>query len=41
MQSVLSQIWTRVAMSISYDDNHFFFHMNDNTRVILYLEVKK
>ena len=23
MQSVLSRIWTRVAMSISYDDNHY------------------
>ena len=23
MQSVLSWIWTRVAVSISYDDNHY------------------
>ena len=23
MQSVSSRIWTRVAVSISYDDNHF------------------
>ena len=23
MQSVSSRIWTRVAMSISYDDNHY------------------
>ena len=23
MQSVLSRIWTRVAMSISYDDNNY------------------
>ena len=23
MQSVLSKIWTRIAMSISYDDNHY------------------
>ena len=23
MQSVSSTIWTRVAMSISYDDNHY------------------
>ena len=23
MQSVSSWIWTRVAMSISYDDNHY------------------
>ena len=23
MQSILSRIWTRVAMSISYDNNHY------------------
>ena len=23
MQSILSRIWTRVAVSISYDDNHY------------------
>ena len=23
MQSVLSRIWTRVGVSISYDDNHY------------------
>ena len=23
MQSAASRIWTRVAVSISYDDNHF------------------
>ena len=23
MQSVLSRIWTRVTVSISYDDNHY------------------
>ena len=23
MKSVLSMIWTRVAVSISYDDNHY------------------
>ena len=23
MQSISSKIWTRVAMSISYDDNHY------------------
>ena len=23
MQSVLSRIWTHVAVSISYDDNHY------------------
>ena len=25
MQSVSSRIWTRVAVSISYDDNHYTF----------------
>ena len=28
MQSVLSRIWTRVAVSISYDDNHYITGMN-------------
>ena len=23
MQSIYSRIWTRVAVSISYDDNHY------------------
>ena len=27
MQSVLSKIWTRVAVSISYDDNHYTMGM--------------
>ena len=26
MQSVLSRIWTRVAVSISYDDNDYTTH---------------
>ena len=36
MQSVSSRIWTRVAVSISYDDNHYttgtsiFFFKNAN-----------
>ena len=25
MQSVSSMIWTRVAVSISYDDNHYTY----------------
>ena len=39
MQSISSRIWTRVAVSISYDDNHyitgtynFFFIININTK---------
>ena len=27
MQSVSSRIWTRVAVSISYDDNHYTTEM--------------
>ena len=27
MQSVSSRIWTRVAMSISYDDNHYTIYI--------------
>ena len=29
MQSVSSRIWTRVAVSISYDDNHYTTGTND------------
>ena len=29
MQSVSSRIWTRVAMSISYDDNHYTTKQSD------------
>ena len=34
MQSVLSRIWTHVAVSISYDDNHYTTHLTvlDNCR---------
>ena len=28
MQSVSSRIWTRVAVSISYDDNHYTILLN-------------
>ena len=36
MQSVSSRIWTRVAVSISYDDNHyttgvFFYELSDQS----------
>ena len=31
MQSVSSRIWTRVAVSISYDDNHLFIMEPYNT----------
>ena len=39
MQSVSSKIWTRVAVSISYDDNHYTTGTVD-TYVIL-LSVKQ
>ena len=30
MQSVSSKIWTLVAVSISYDDNHYTTHTSAN-----------
>ena len=30
MQSISSRIWTRVTMSISYDDNHYTTGMKVN-----------
>ena len=41
MQSASSRIWTRVAVSISYDDNHYttgtsyVFHMIDNLSIAI------
>ena len=39
MQSVTSRIWTRVAVSISYDDNHYTtgIYMCVNAPVYMYL----
>ena len=37
MQSVSSRIWTRVAMSISYDDNHYTTG-NSLNDIIMYLK---
>ena len=34
MQSVSSRIWTHVAMSISYDDNHYTTGTNININVL-------
>ena len=31
MQSVSSMIWTRVTVSISYDDNHYTTGTSNNT----------
>ena len=33
MQSVSSRIWTRVAVSISYDDNHGFYSGRIDTTI--------
>ena len=32
MQSVSSRIWTRVAVSISYDDNHYTTGTSNDTK---------
>ena len=42
MQSVLSKIWTRVAVSISYDDNHYTtrpLFLNELELICLYTEL--
>ena len=44
MQSVSSRIWTRVAVSISYDDNHYtaisyddnHYNTGTSTHVLIY-----
>ena len=50
MQSVSSRIWTRVAMSISYDDNHyttgtfiqmFIIHVDYSSIIILVSKQQK
>ena len=44
MQSVLSRIWTCVAVSISYDDNHYTTGTSDkmpfNAISCLYIYIK-
>ena len=35
MQSVSSRIWTRSAMFISYDDNHYTTGTSNNKRQIV------
>ena len=39
MQSALSRIWTHVAMSISYDDNHYV--MGTSNSVCVYVMYNK
>ena len=37
MQSVSSRIWTRVAVSISYDDNHYTMGTSDLNSAIIWM----
>ena len=42
MQSVSSRTWTRIAVSISYDDNHYttgYSMISNNIEVIEVIEV--
>ena len=40
MQSVSSRIWTRVAVIISYDDNHYTHgHLLDIEEIIKYHQI--
>ena len=39
MQSVSSMIWTRVAVSISYDDNHYT--TGTSNKIIIALRIKE
>ena len=39
MQSVSSRIWTRVAVSISYDDNHYTTGTSTKTYATLSIEM--
>ena len=40
MQSVSSRIWTRVAVSISYDDNHYTTEINSCCSIIFSNQIK-
>ena len=40
MQSVSSRIWTRVAVSISYDDNHYTTGTSFTRKSSLYIHIK-
>ena len=39
MQSALSRIWTRIAMSISYDDNHYTTRTSKKRHIYIYIYV--
>ena len=38
MQSVSSRIWTRVAVSISYDDNHYTTGTSINNDLFMHID---
>ena len=38
MQSVSSRIWTRVAVSISYDDNHYTTGTSESYDIYIYIK---
>ena len=40
MQSVSSRIWTRVTVSISYDDNHYTMGTPIETLIVLFAHSK-
>ena len=40
MQSISSSIWTRVAVSISYDENHYTTGTSLNTLLILHFKIE-
>ena len=40
MQSVSSRIWTRVAVSISYDDNHYTTNTSITGNMFIIMELK-
>ena len=40
MQSVSSRIWTRVAVSITYDDNHYTTGTSETNEYLLVLNLQ-
>ena len=39
MQLVSSRIWTRVAVSISYDDNHYTTASSDKAKYYIFIAI--
>ena len=38
MQLASSRVWTRIAASISYDNNHYITGTSNNTGTLVYVE---